>query len=154
MICHERSNRPIAPSFASVCGGSSASARAGRRDDCAAFWREERPDVAQLYFLDAAYFGAPRQDVRRKDGRAGPEQPRLLAHAAASALDRLVRPFVDATLTNTEAGRETLVDRERHRADRVVVLENGVDTAKFNRFLYPDTSKSACALAASRTYER
>ena len=26
-------------------------------------------------------------------------------------------------------------------ADRVVVLENGVDTARFNRLLYPDTSK-------------
>ena len=142
MICHERSNRPLAPSFASVCGGSSASVRHGRRDDCAAFWREERPDVVQLYFLDAAYFGAPiakmsgvKTVVRVRNNLGYWLTPRH------RALDRLVRPFVDATLTNTEAGRETLVDRERHRADRVVVLENGVDTAKFNRFLYPDTSK-------------
>ena len=52
-----------------------------------------------------------------------------------------VWPFVDATLTNTPAGKQALVEREGHRADRVAVLENGVDTSRFNRFLLPDTSK-------------
>src|SRR5205814_6260965 len=32
-------------------------ARAARR--LRAFWREQRPDILQVYFLDAAYFGAP-----------------------------------------------------------------------------------------------
>ena len=36
---------------------SSAAANAARR--LRAFWREQRPDVLQAYFLDAAYFGAP-----------------------------------------------------------------------------------------------
>jgi glycosyltransferase involved in cell wall biosynthesis len=96
----------------------------------------------QLYFLDAAYFGAPvaklagvKRVVRVRNNLGYWLTPRH------RALDRLVRPLVDMTLTNTEAGRQTLVERERHRPDRVVVLENGVDTAKFNRFLYPDTSK-------------
>ena len=34
-------------------GAVQAAAAAG------AFWREHRPDVLQVYFLDAAYFGAP-----------------------------------------------------------------------------------------------
>src|SRR5262245_60100399 len=32
-------------------------ARAARR--LQSFWREQKPDVLQVYFLDAAYFGAP-----------------------------------------------------------------------------------------------
>jgi glycosyltransferase involved in cell wall biosynthesis len=56
-------------------------------------------------------------------------------------LGGLVRPFVDATLTNTPAGKQALVEQERHRPERVAVLENGVDTSRFNRFLLPDTSK-------------
>ena len=51
-----------------------------------------------------------------------------------------MRPFVDATLTNTEAGKESLV-AEGTPSNRVVVLENGVDTARFKRFILPDTSK-------------
>jgi glycosyltransferase involved in cell wall biosynthesis len=119
---------------------SLAAARAARR--VRAFWREHRPDVLQTYFLDAAYFGAPlaklsgvRKVVRVRNnlGYWLTRRHRLLGRA--------VRPFVDATLTNTAAGRDALVGREGHRADRVVVLENGVDTARFNRLLYPDTSK-------------
>lgn len=115
-------------------------ARAARR--LRAFWREHRPDVLQVYFLDAAYFGAPlarfsgvRKVVRVRNNTGYWVTPRH------RLMGRLVRPFVDATLTNTEAGRRALVEGEGHRADRVVVLENGVDTAKFNRFMLPDTSK-------------
>ena len=52
-----------------------------------------------------------------------------------------MRPFVDATLTNTDAGRDALVGRDGLRPERVVVLENGVDTARFKQFMLPDTSK-------------
>jgi len=115
-------------------------AKAARR--LRAFWREQRPDVLQVYFLDAAYFGAPiaklsgvKNVVRVRNNLGYWLTPRH------RVLDRLTRPFVDATLTNTEAGRRTLIESERHRAERVVVLENGVDTVKFNRFMLPDTSK-------------
>jgi glycosyltransferase involved in cell wall biosynthesis len=115
-------------------------ARAARR--LRAFWREQRPDVLQVYFLDAAYFGAPlariagvKKVVRVRNNTGYWLTPRH------RMIGRLVRPFVDATLTNTDAGRRALVEGEGHRADRVVVLENGVDTAKFNRFMLPDTSK-------------
>jgi glycosyltransferase involved in cell wall biosynthesis len=119
---------------------SLTAARAARR--LRAFWREHRPDVLQVYFLDAAYLGAPvaklcgvKTVVRVRNNLGYWLTPRH------RILGRLVRPFVDLTLTNTEAGKQALIERERHRADRVVVLENGVDTAKFNRFMLPDTSK-------------
>lgn len=107
-----------------------------------AFWREQRPDVLQAYFLDAAYFGVPLAKlcgikrvirVRNNLGYWMDGKHRILG--------RCVQPFVDATLTNSTGGKQALVEREHHRSESVVVLENGVDTAKFNRFMFPDTSK-------------
>jgi glycosyltransferase involved in cell wall biosynthesis len=106
------------------------------------FWREHRPDVLQTYFLDAAYFGAPLAKlcgirnvlrVRNNLGYWLTSRHRLMG--------RLLRPFVDATLTNTDAGRDELVASNGGRADQVVVLENGVDTDRFKRFMLPDLSK-------------
>jgi glycosyltransferase involved in cell wall biosynthesis len=119
---------------------SLSAARAARQ--LRAFWGEHRPDVLQVYFLDAAYLGAPvaklcgvKKVVRVRNNLGYWLTPRH------RALGRLVRPFVDATLTNTEAGKRSLVECEGHREDCVVVLENGVDTSRFNRFMLPDTSK-------------
>ena len=115
-------------------------ARAARR--LRAFWRETEPDVLQSYFLDSAYFGVPLAKlagipkvlrVRNNLGYWLTRRHRLL--------NRLLRPFVDATLTNTDAGKQALLERDGLAPDRVVVLENGVDTKRFNRFLLPDTSK-------------
>lgn len=115
-------------------------ARATRR--LRAFWREHRPDVMQVYFLDAAYLGAPvarlcgvKKVIRVRNNLGYWQTPRH------RALARLIRPFVDLTLTNTEAGKQALVEREGHQPDRVLVLANGVDTAKFNRFMLPDTTR-------------
>jgi glycosyltransferase involved in cell wall biosynthesis len=119
---------------------SARAVRAARR--LRAFWREHRPDVLQVYFLDAAYFGAPLAKlcgvkkvlrVRNNLGYWLTRRHRVLG--------RLVRPFVDATLTNTDAGKDALVARDRLSPNRVVVLENGVDTARFKRFILPDTTK-------------
>jgi|SRR5579883_43733 len=107
-----------------------------------AFWREQRPDVLQTYFLDAAYFGAPLaklcgiEKVLRVRNNLGYWLTRR-----HRVLGRMMRPFVDATLTNTNEGKESLVAGDGIRANRVVVLENGVDTARFRRFMLPDTSK-------------
>lgn len=117
--------------------GSAAAARRLR-----AFWRDLRPDVLQVYFLDAAYFGAP---VARLCGIKKVVRVRnnlgYWLTRKHRALGRIVKPLIDATLTNTTAARRALVECEGHRSDRVVVLENGVDTARFNRFLFPDTSR-------------
>jgi glycosyltransferase involved in cell wall biosynthesis len=117
-----------------------AAARAAAR--LRAFWRDTRPDVLQTYFLDSAYFGVPVAKlcgvrtvlrVRNNLGYWLTRKHRLLGRA--------LRPLVDATLTNTAAGKQALVERDGLSSDRVVVLENGVDTAKFNRFMLPDTTK-------------
>ena len=106
------------------------------------FWRETRPDVLQVYFLDSAYFAVPLARlcgipkvlrVRNNLGYWLTRKHRVL--------NRMLRPFVDATLTNTEAGKQSLLERDGLSPDRVVVLENGVDTKRFNRFLLADTSK-------------
>ena len=106
------------------------------------FWRETRPDVLQVYFLDSAYFAVPLARlcgipkvlrVRNNLGYWLTRKHRVL--------NRLLRPFVDATLTNTEAGKQSLLERDGLSPDRVVVLENGVDTKRFNRFILADTSK-------------
>jgi glycosyltransferase involved in cell wall biosynthesis len=106
-----------------------------------AFWREHRPDVLQAYFLDAAYFGAPLAKLSgvKKVVRVRNNLGYWLT-GKHRTLGRLVRPFVDRVLTNTAAGRDALT-REGVPAARVSVLENGVDTARFNRFVLPDTTK-------------
>ncbi|MBM3979336.1 MAG: glycosyltransferase [Planctomycetes bacterium] len=107
-----------------------------------AFWREQRPDVLQVYFLDAAYLGAPLAKLCgiRKVLRVRNNLGYWLTRRHR-VMGRLVRPFVDATLTNTDAGRDALVARDGVGPERVVVLENGVDTGRFARFMLPDTSK-------------
>ena len=108
-----------------------------------AFWREQRPDVLQTYFLDAAYFGAPLakltgipQVVRVRNNLG------YWLDGKHRMLGRLIQPFVNLTLTNTAAGKQTLVTNEGHRAKDVEVLENGVDLERFKRFILPDTSRS------------
>ena len=119
--------------------GAGAARAAGR---LRAFWREHRPDVLQVYFLDSAYFGVPlaRLCGVRKVLRVRNNLGYWVTHKHR-LLGRLLRPMVDATLTNTDAGRAALVEGEGLAAERVAVLENGVDTARFNRFLFPDTSR-------------
>jgi glycosyltransferase involved in cell wall biosynthesis len=119
---------------------SVSAARAAAR--LRSFWRVTRPDVLQVYFLDAAYLGVPVARlcgipkvlrVRNNLGYWLTRKHRLLGRA--------LRPLVDATLTNTDAGKQALVENDGLSPDRVVVLENGVDTTRFNRFMFPDTSK-------------
>jgi glycosyltransferase involved in cell wall biosynthesis len=107
-----------------------------------AFWRETRPDVLKTYFLDSAYFGVPLARlcgvphvlrVRNNLGYWLTRKHRLLG--------RTIRPLVDATLTNTDAGKDALIQQDGLSSDRVTVLPNGVDTVRYNRFMLPDTSK-------------
>ncbi len=107
-----------------------------------AFWRESRPDVVQTYFQDSSYFGVP---VARAAGVKAVVRVRNNLGYALTRRDRVagrvIRPFVSRFLTNTAAGRDAIVAGDGYAADRVVVLENGVDTQRFNRFMLPDTTK-------------
>jgi glycosyltransferase involved in cell wall biosynthesis len=106
------------------------------------FWQEHRPDVLQVYFLDSSYFGVPLarlsgiRNVLRVRNNLG-----YWVTRKHRVIGRLLRPFTAATLTNTDAGKRALIDGEGLSPGRVVVLENGVDTVRFNRFMLPDTSK-------------
>ncbi len=106
------------------------------------FWREHRTDVLQVYFLDAAYLGAPLAKMCgvKKVLRVRNDLGYWLTREHR-AMGRLVRPFVDFTLTNTAAGKGSLVAAYGASAKRVAVLENGVDTVRFRRFLLPDLTK-------------
>ena len=95
------------------------------------FWREQRPDILQLYFLDASYFGAPLAKlfgipkVVRVQNNLG-----YWLTGTHRVLGRVLRPFVNVTLTNTPAGKHALIEREGYCPNRVEVLENGVDPAR------------------------
>src|SRR4051794_12194454 len=86
-----------------------------------AFWCEQKPDVLQVYFQDAAYLGAPLAKLCgvRKVLRVRNNLGYWLTRRHR-VLGRLVRPFVDATLTNTDAGRDALVAHDGLRPERVV----------------------------------
>jgi L-malate glycosyltransferase len=95
-------------------------------------WRTNRPDVLQSYFLDASYFTAPIAKwcgvptvirVRNNLGYWLTRKHR--------GLNRLIRPFVDFSLTNSDAGRETLIAHDRLAPSRVAMIENGVDLERF-----------------------
>ncbi len=107
-----------------------------------AFWRERPPQVLQAFFLDAAYFSIP---LARRAGiphivrvRNNLGYWRTRRHRW---MERLLRPWVDAVLTNSEPGREQLVRLDGYSPQRVVVIENGVDIDRFPVYLLPDTTK-------------
>lgn len=105
-------------------------------------WREFRPDVVQAYFLDSAYFAAPIAKwcgvpkvlrVRNNLGYWLTRKHRLM--------NRVIGRWVDGVLTNSEAGRQALIEKDGLKPESVVVVENGVDLGRFPRGLLPDTSK-------------
>jgi glycosyltransferase involved in cell wall biosynthesis len=95
-------------------------------------WLAVRPDVAQIYFLDSAYLGVP---VARWAGV--PKVVRVrnnLGHWLTRKhrlLNRVIRPLVDVTLTNSEEGREALMKHDGLAPERIAVIENGVDLERF-----------------------
>jgi glycosyltransferase involved in cell wall biosynthesis len=54
--------------------------------------------------------------------------------------ERFLRREVDVVLTNSQAGRNLLI-QEGYLPQQVKVMENGVDTERFRGFLLPDTTK-------------
>ena len=99
-----------------------------------AFWREFRPDVAQIYFHDSAYFGVPLaklcgvKRVVRVRNNLGYQQTRK-----HRVLSRFIRLWVDGVLTNSEVGRDAITAMDRMPAGRVTVIENGVDLERYSQ---------------------
>ena len=110
--------------------------RAGAK--LARFWRRERIDLVQTYFLDSTYFGVPlarlsgvRRVVRVRNNLGHWLTPKH------RALGRLMGRLVDATLTNCEPARTALLSAEGGSPRKVVVLENGVDDQRFSIIALP-----------------
>lgn len=96
------------------------------------FWRKDRPDVVQSYFLDSSYFAIPlarllgiRKVVRVRNNLgywlSGKHLP----------LGRLMGRLAHRTLTNSEVGKRALNEIERGNASKIAVIENGVDLERF-----------------------
>jgi len=92
------------------------------------FWSQNRPDIVQSYFLDSCYFSLPlarvmgiRATVRVQNNLGYWLTPRH------RLLNRLLRRCVARTVTNSESGRDAILRAERLLADKVAVIENGVD---------------------------
>lgn len=95
-------------------------------------WRERRPDIVQAYFLDSSYFAIP---LARRAGVPAIVRVRnnlgYWLTPKHRLLNRVLRPLVNVTLTNSEAGRESLIRNDGLSPDRVVAIENGVDLDRF-----------------------
>lgn len=98
----------------------------------AGFLRKNRIDVLQAYFLDSVYFGVPvaklagvRAVVRVRNNLGYWLTPRH------RRLGRWYGRWVDCTVTNSEEGRQALIEAEGLPAERITVLENGVDVERF-----------------------
>jgi glycosyltransferase involved in cell wall biosynthesis len=119
---------------------SLGAARAAKR--LRAFWRETRPDVLQVYFLDSAYFGVP---LARLAGVPNIVRVRnnlgYWLTPKRRWLNRRIARWGDVTLTNSESGRQALVGAEGLAPEKVAVIENGVDLERFADFPPPDTGK-------------
>jgi glycosyltransferase involved in cell wall biosynthesis len=96
--------------------------------------RRQQIDVLQVYFPDSTRFGVP---VARLAGVPCVVRTRNnLGYSATRGqrwLGRLYNRLVDATIANCAACRAAVLDVEGPSPDTVVVLENGVDLARFDR---------------------
>ena len=99
----------------------------------ARFLHRHRIDVLQVYFPDSTYVGVP---VGRLAGVPTVVRTRNnLGHALGHLdrfLGRLLNRLTTATVANCEAARLAILEAEGPRPESVVVLENGVDVARFD----------------------
>jgi glycosyltransferase involved in cell wall biosynthesis len=98
----------------------------------ARFLQRERIDVLQAYFPDSTYFGVPAawlagvpRIVRTRNNLGYWMTP------WHRRLGRLCNRVADVLVVNCEAARQAVLSDEGLPAERVIVLENGVDLSRF-----------------------
>jgi len=113
----------------SLVGRSTTSAIA----TLAGFWRRQRVDILQTYFLDSTYFSLPlarvcgiRQTIRVRNNLG------YWLTDRHRRLGRLMGRLATCTLTNSEDGKRAIMQAERLHPEKIVVIENGVDLDRFD----------------------
>lgn len=107
-----------------------------------AFWRRHRIDVVQTYFLDSTYFAVPLAKLAgiRKVVRVRNNSGYWMTFWHRR-MGRWMGRLADVTLTNSESGRQALIQSERLPSHRVAILENGVDLERFPISAPPNTKR-------------
>lgn len=94
----------------------------------ARFLRAQRIDIVQTHFQDSTYFAAP---AARLAGVRRIVLTRRDLGFWMRRVDRWLLPLFHrmsaATIANCEACRQSVIEQEHSRPDRVFVLENGID---------------------------
>lgn len=94
--------------------------------------REDQIDIVQVYFPDSTLFAVP---VARLAGvRSIVRTRNNLGYSVTRAqrwLGRLYNRLVTVTVANCEACRQAVLQNEGPSPDSIVVLENGVDLARY-----------------------
>jgi glycosyltransferase involved in cell wall biosynthesis len=115
----------------------------------AAFWRRNRVDVVQTYFIDSTYFAAP---FARLCGIRHVVQVRNNVGYWLTPVHRLIGRTVgrltDVILTNSDAARRAILATAGHSPRRVRLIENGVDLERFPPGPPPDTSRAVVRIGA------
>ena len=114
----------------------------------ASFWRSQRTQIVQTYFLDSTYFAAPLARlmgirhvvrVRNNSGYWITPKHRLLGRI----IGRL-----GSTLTNSDIARQAIQKVERLRDEDITVIENGVDLERFPETRLPQTDRPEVCIGA------
>jgi L-malate glycosyltransferase len=106
------------------------------------FWRRQRIDVLQTYFLDSTYVGVPLARIcgMKKVVRVRNNLGYWLT-GRHRRLGRWMGRLADFTLTNSAGGKQSIVEVEGLSPDKIEVLENGVDLERFAEMSPPDTGR-------------
>ena len=103
------------------------------------FLRQHRIDVLQTFFADSKYFGTP---VARLAGVRGIARSRLDIGFWVRPIDRwlgrIYSRMIDATLTNCEACRQSVIHDELACPDSVAVIPNGLVLSRFTDLAAPE----------------
>jgi L-malate glycosyltransferase len=107
------------------------------------FWRRQRIDVVQTYFLDSTYFAVP---LARFTGIRKVIRVRNNAGYWLNYWNRKIGSWIgklaDISLTNSEAGRQSLIDSEHLHPEKVKSVENGVDVDRFFNHPAPNMKRN------------
>lgn len=114
----------------------------------ASFWRKQRTQIVQTYFLDSAYFAAP---LARLTGIRHVVRVRNNAGYWLTRKHRVLGRILGrlgSTITNSDVARNAIQEVEQLRDADVTVIENGVDLDRFPLTSPPDTDRPGVRIGA------